>query len=328
MPRPTLKDLTEKTGLSRSTVATILRGEEGKFAAETVERVRRAAAEAGWKPNQHSRNLQKRRFGTLLYVFATVGRHSNASQALLVGLGEAAEKRGYHLVIQPMNAEIPHETPAFLNVRFYDGMIVNMQRFQADAVDAMEKWLNRFEVPVVWLNHARPWNALYPDEEGGARFLAKKLVNEGARRVLYVGPAHSSHFSAALRPKRLEEFLAASGVAMETLGVDTPEGGPYFGPAGIAAIQRLDLASFDHLVFYGPYLIARFLAQTPGRFPALPRILSFDCTESQDPPGMWPGVAFPWFELAHGAVEMVAARVENGGKRAPSVVLSGVSVGA
>ncbi|MBN8217396.1 MAG: LacI family DNA-binding transcriptional regulator [Spirochaetes bacterium] len=327
MPRPTLKDLTEKTGFSRSTVATILRGEEGRFAQETVARVKKAAQESGWKPNQQSRNLQKQRFGALLYVFATVGRHSNASPALLVGLGEAAERQGYHLVIQPMDAELPRETPAFLNVRFYDGMIVNMNRFHAEAADAMEKWLNRFEVPVVWLNHDRPWNALYPDEEGGARFIGKKLINAHARRVLYVGPGATGHFSAVHRPKRLQELLSAAGIAMERVGVDAPEPGSYFGPESAAALRRLDLASFDHLVFYGPYLIARFLAHTAGRFSAPPRILSFDCTESQDPPGMWPGVSIPWDELARRAVDMAVGRVEDGGKRAPSIVVDGVPIG-
>lgn len=323
MNHPTLKDLTEITGLSRSTVATILRGQADAFAPDTVARVRRAAREAGWKPNQFSKNLQQKRFGALLYIFASVKRHSNASPSLLVGLSEAAEARGYHLMAQGLEEGASGEGPAFLRSRFYDGMIVNMHHFQAKAVSAMEHWLNRFDVPVVWLNLPRSHNSIVPDEDQGAALMAAHLVSQKAKGVLYIGPGSSTHFSATRRPGGLQEILARAGVPFTALEWTAKEGDGYLSREGASLLRKIDFATFDHLVFYSPYLIGRVLAETRGRLPRGVKLLSFDCSASQDPVGLWGGVSFAWDDMARRAVAMAADCLEGQGKKMPSLVLPG-----
>ncbi len=319
MARPTLKDLAKITGLSKSTVAMILRGEESLFAADTVAKVKAVAEGAGWRPNQISRNLQKGRFGTLLYVFSGIHKKSNSSLNLLVGLSQAAEAAGFHLSVQAVDRERETEHLAFMKSLFYDAMIVNIHQFARDTLESLEAWLNRFQVPVVWINNEVSTNAVYPEEAESGGLLASALLKKNIRSVLYIGPRDESHFSARLRPRSLGDSLSGGGCRMTQLRLDKAPVGEFIHPDTRQALDSMEIEAFDAVVFYGPYIISRTLAVIGRRLRPATLLWSFDCTESQDPPGLWRGAAIPWDQVARESVAMAVKLVESGKKTLPSL---------
>ncbi|MGC4071771.1 MAG: LacI family DNA-binding transcriptional regulator [Nibricoccus sp.] len=106
-PRPTVRSLAAALGLSRATISNVLRG-KGRVAAETIERVRKAAAEAGYAHNALAgalmSELRQSRGQTFRGVIATVDRneperapHGPFHAELVKGIRERAGELGYRL---------------------------------------------------------------------------------------------------------------------------------------------------------------------------------------------------------------------------------------
>jgi len=62
--RPTINDVAERAGVSRTTVSNALNG-KGTIGAETIERVRRVADELGYEPNAVARGLRQSKLGVI-----------------------------------------------------------------------------------------------------------------------------------------------------------------------------------------------------------------------------------------------------------------------
>jgi len=93
--RPTLEDVAARTGMSRALVSLVIRGDPGASAA-TRERVLKAAAELGYRPDTRARLLAQNRSRLLGVVF---GLQHPFHAELVDGLYAAAEAAGYEVVL-------------------------------------------------------------------------------------------------------------------------------------------------------------------------------------------------------------------------------------
>ncbi len=105
--RSRLKDVAERCGVSSACVGYILNGSTRyKFRQETIERVRKAAQELGYRPNLMAKNLRKRENKTILCVCGNVCRHVDVEH--LKYLEQEFGHRGYNLVVQFL-VDLPEE---------------------------------------------------------------------------------------------------------------------------------------------------------------------------------------------------------------------------
>src|SRR5690349_4146924 len=98
MPRVTMRDVAQRAGVSQTAVSFVLNNRpHAAIPTETRERIRRAMAELGYRPNSLARGLVLGRTNTLGFVITNLGNPFFAEVA--EALDQAARQRGYDLWI-------------------------------------------------------------------------------------------------------------------------------------------------------------------------------------------------------------------------------------
>lgn len=121
---PTIIDVAELAGVSRATASRAMGG-YGRIAEQTVEQVRKAAAELGYRPNEVARAMRRGRTKTIgLVVIAdfTNAFFDRATKAIV----DAAKSRGYQVLISNTDEDIAAERQAIETLvdKQVDGLIV------------------------------------------------------------------------------------------------------------------------------------------------------------------------------------------------------------
>jgi LacI family transcriptional regulator len=131
MSRVTILKVAERAGVSQTTVSYVLNDRPNHgIPPETRERVRRAAAELGYRPNALARGLVRGRTNSLGFVIATLANPFFAE--LTDSLYRAARERGYELLIA-------------LDDGSFDQEAEHLERFLERRVDGI----------LIWAGHAR-----------------------------------------------------------------------------------------------------------------------------------------------------------------------------
>ena len=205
--RPTLEDVAARTGLSRSLVSLVMRGARTGATAETRERVLKAAAEIGYRPDARARLLASGRSRLIGVVFGMTGRFH---LEFLDGLYVAAKKADYQLILSAL-------TP-----RRDDGEAVEtLLDFRCDAAiilapdRAVAGLAGRLPVVTVGWHVKNPAvDVVRTSDDEGMRQAVDHLVGLGHRRILHVdgglGPVSTSRrrgYRAAMRRHGLEQEI-------------------------------------------------------------------------------------------------------------------------
>jgi LacI family transcriptional regulator len=210
MPRPrlaTIRDVAALAGVSVGTASKALNG-RGSLRAETVARVRQAAEQLDFRPNQAARSLHADRTYTVgMITTDTIGRFSIP---LLIG-AEDILGAGQMSVLLCDARDDPIRERHHLQVllsRRVDGIIVTGRRAGTRAPIG-----TGLPVPVVYafISSTDPADcSVVPDEGAGIRLAAQHLRSAGRTRLVHVtGPEH--HHSAQVRA------AALTGLAAEPL---------------------------------------------------------------------------------------------------------------
>ena len=184
---PTIYDISEKTGVSYSSVAKILRGRPG-FKPATCDRVRNAADSLGYRPNLLSRAISSSRNMTIGIVACTHG--SVISHDRIRSMERAAGSKGYHCYIAHIDSdELSTFSGHVLNFidRRVDGIIVYSS---AKATEVLFTIPDPYDVPHVFVDSApeKARNKVLIDRGAGTREVADHLLELGHKRVgLLVG---------------------------------------------------------------------------------------------------------------------------------------------
>lgn len=99
---PTMKEVASRAGVSLKSVSRVVNGHPNT-SEEVRERVERAIAELGWRPNAHARSLRTGRTGLIALSLPDL-RTSSASQ-LAQALVTEAERQGLRVAIEPSHGE-------------------------------------------------------------------------------------------------------------------------------------------------------------------------------------------------------------------------------
>jgi DNA-binding LacI/PurR family transcriptional regulator len=224
--RPTLADVAARAGVSTALVSIVMRDAPGASTA-TRDRVRRAAAEIGYRPDSRARLLRSSRSRLLGVVF---GVQADFHGDLVSGLYAAADRVGYELALSAVTPgrDEQRAVGSLLQDRCEALVLLGPQSPTAALADLATR------LPVVVV--ARPVRSSAVDvvrtaDDEGARLAVEHLLALGHRDVVHVDGGRAP--GAAERRRGYREALRAHGLEAHVL-----PGGPTE-EDGAAAARRL-----------------------------------------------------------------------------------------
>lgn len=194
--RATLADVAAAAGVSRALVSIVIRDAPGASAA-TRERVMKAAADLGYRPDVRARLLARSQSRLIGTVFGMAGTfHFD----VLDGLYTAAEERGYELILS-----------ALTQSRGEERAVQSLQDFRFDALimigPDIEKPMLAGKVPLVlvgWHVDDPAVDSVRTSDAEGMRLAVDHLVERGHRRIVHVDGGDGT-----ISASRRDEFVRA-----------------------------------------------------------------------------------------------------------------------
>ncbi|MFI2721177.1 LacI family DNA-binding transcriptional regulator [Streptomyces collinus] len=209
MRQPTIRDVAERAGVSKSLVSLVLRGSD-QVRPEKRDAVLRAAQELGYRPNAAARSLSEQRTRTVGVLLNDLRNPWFVD--LLDGLNSLLHANGLHMLLA--DARLNRRTgqdPAdpLLDLRV-DGLVVVGTLPDPAPLGAVAE-----RIPVVLAGSREPAppgvDVVAGDDERGARLVTEHLIGLGHRRIAHiagygaVGELRRGSFEAAMRRHGLGE---------------------------------------------------------------------------------------------------------------------------
>jgi LacI family transcriptional regulator len=214
--RPTILDVAERSGVSKSTVSNVIRGTIG-VSPDRQRRVLEAVEELGYRPNALARQLVLQRTSTLGVVVGDLG---NPFYGELVKLLERhAHERGYTTTVSNTDGHAEreaHRVEALLERRVAG---IAMLQFSGDRAILDELVADGIAVVVVSSTDPRV-DSVGVDETRGVALAVRHLAELGHRRLAYVtsplveertNRARHGSFASACAAAGCEEVALADG---------------------------------------------------------------------------------------------------------------------
>jgi DNA-binding LacI/PurR family transcriptional regulator len=225
--RVTAAAIARRVALSRATVAGVLSGqaERMRIHPDTRKRVLAAAEEMGYRPDAAARAMRTGKYANV--GFLQPENRVYLPHSLLDGMMTALDAEGLHLTV----ARVPDAAlstqrylPRVLSELRVDGLLVNhLVEIAPHVREAME----RYRVPVVWLNNKLPADCVYPDDYAGARDATRHLLALGHTRIVYLyrpwDDGADVHYSVTDRRAGYEAALREAGLAPRALRLGDAE---------------------------------------------------------------------------------------------------------
>jgi DNA-binding LacI/PurR family transcriptional regulator len=228
-----IKDIARIARVSHPTVSRALQNSP-LVNAQTAEKIRRIAAESGYRASAVARGLVTRRTRTIGLVVTTVA--DPFASEVVCGIEQTANDHGYSVFLADSNADPERErkvVQAFAERRV-DGIIVTSSRVGALYLPMLAE----MNVPIVLVNDQYPGafvHSVMIANFEGMYAVAEHLLALGHRRIAYLG----DQFGYQSDAERLAGYRAAlkkAGVAAPAELVANGDGEP---EAAVAAMEKL-----------------------------------------------------------------------------------------
>lgn len=185
MKRVSIKDIARLARVSHSTVSRALR-ESPLVNPETAEKIRRIAAESGFRISAVARSLATSRTNTIGVVVTSIDDPFVAE--VVKGIEDEAIRHDYSVFLANCHADPEREMKVVHSFedRRVDGIVVTASRVGALYGPVLE----RMHIPIVLLNNQHPSHfahSILIDNFEGSRQVVTHLVGLGHRRIAYIG---------------------------------------------------------------------------------------------------------------------------------------------
>jgi DNA-binding LacI/PurR family transcriptional regulator len=220
-----MSDVAARAGVSHQTVSRVINGSPN-VAPHTRERVERAIAELGYRPNIAARALVTGSTRTIGLVTVKINQYGPAQTML--GLENAARAAGYSLSVSILDdataGAMREAVDTFVSQRV-DGIIA-LSTYD-DAAEALRALDPPVPLVAVQVGGGEDRPAVGVDQETGARLATRHLLELGHRTVHHVaGPADSQEARGRIDGWRSELLAAGAPVPGDLLRGDwTPSSG-------------------------------------------------------------------------------------------------------
>jgi LacI family transcriptional regulator len=180
--RPTILDVAERSGVSKSTVSNVIRS-AATVSPESQRRVLEAVEELGYRPNGLARQLVLKRTSTLGVV---VGDLANPFYGELVKLLERhAHERGYTTTVSNTDGRVEREAARVAALIEQRVAGIAMLQFSGDRSILDDLIADGIALVVVSSTDARV-DSVGVDETHGVSLAVRHLAGLGHRRIAYV----------------------------------------------------------------------------------------------------------------------------------------------
>ncbi len=208
MSKVTSLDVAERAGVSQSAVSRVFTP-GASASARTVEKVKKAAEELGYRPNVLARAMVSGKSRIIGLVVAYL--ENQFYPAALELLSNALQAQGYHILI----FTAPNSTDGV------DGVIADLMDYQVDGIIAasvsmsspLAERANAAGIPVVLFNRAQEgdgFSNVTSANRLGARQITEFLIAGGHERIAHIAGWQGSS-TGRDRRQGFEEALAAAG---------------------------------------------------------------------------------------------------------------------
>ncbi len=232
-----LSDVAARAGVSLQTVSRVVNAHPN-VASATRERVLRAIAELGYRPNTAARALVTGSSRTIGLVATHINQYGPAQT--LLGLEQAARSAGYSLgvtILDENSASAMREAVDRLVAQSVDAVVALSTYGQA--VDALRRFVAPVPLIAVQVGRGEDHPTVWVDQELGAELATRHLLELGHRTVHHVsGPVDSLEARGRLRGWRRELLRAGAPVPEPIEGDWTAAAGHAVGLRFAAARRR------------------------------------------------------------------------------------------
>lgn len=212
MRPPTIRDVADRAGVSKSLVSLVLRGSD-QVRPEKREAVLRAVRELGYRPNAAARSLSEQRTRTVGVLLNDLRNPWFVD--MLDGLNSLLHDNGLHMLLADarLNRRAGQDPAGPLLDLRVDGLVVVGTLPDPAALGAVAA-----RIPVVVAGAREPVpprvDVVAGDDEHGARLVAEHLIGLGHRRI-----AHIAGYGAVgeLRRRSFEAAMREHGLADEAV---------------------------------------------------------------------------------------------------------------
>lgn len=219
LPRPTMKDVAARAGVSQTTVSFVVNNSEtaNSIPLETKQRVETAIAELGYRPNPTAKALRTNSSRLLGFITDKIATTPFAGH-IIKGAQDAAweEKHLLMLVNTDGHKDIEEEALEHLIDRQVDGIIY--AAMYTREVKDLPKSLS--SVPSILVNcfskehrfskkPSLPY--VIPDEHYGAKLATQHLISKGHTRIAFINGAEG-YYATTVRLDGYQEALRESGL--------------------------------------------------------------------------------------------------------------------
>ncbi|MEZ8141053.1 MULTISPECIES: Mal regulon transcriptional regulator MalI [Enterovibrio] len=190
MKKVTITDVAEHAGVSVTTVSMVL-GNKGRISADTIEKVNNAVAAIGYVRNRAAANLRSNSSEIIGLILKDISDPYYAQVA--AGLCEETEKQGYMVFLTQSSDEAKFEQCVLTMARQGVGGIAFCPANENQHVDVDA--LKAHNLPLVCISRAsvnQQIDYVGPDNASAAKMATEHLINQGHRRIAYVGGKISS----------------------------------------------------------------------------------------------------------------------------------------
>ncbi|MGV4985921.1 LacI family DNA-binding transcriptional regulator [Streptomyces sp. NPDC001709] len=239
MRPPTIRDVAERAGVSKSLVSLVLRG-SGPVSPEKRDAVLRAVRELGYRPNAAARSLSEQRTRTVGVLLDDLRNPWFVD--LLDGLNSLLHAAGLHMLLADarLNRRMGHDlAEPFLDLGV-DGLVIVGTVPDAGGLGALAR---RMPMVVAGAREPRPEgvDVVAGDDERGARLATEHLLGLGHRRIAHLA-GHGE--VGALRRRGFEAAMRAHGAEPVVEPGDLTEEGGYRGTVRLLSRPERPTALF------------------------------------------------------------------------------------
>ncbi|MFE9448134.1 LacI family DNA-binding transcriptional regulator [Streptomyces sp. NPDC006739] len=219
MKPPTIRDVAERAGVSKSLVSLVLRG-SGQVRAEKREAVLLAARELGYRPNAAARSLSEQRTRTVGVLLDDLRNPWFVD--LLDGLNSLLHAAGLRMLLADarLNRRLGDDLTGPFAELGVDGLVVVGTLPDAGGLAALAR-----RMPVVVAGAREPElpgvDVVAGDDEHGARLVTEHLLGLGHRRIAHlaghgaVGELRRRGFEAVMREHGAEALVEPGDMTEE-----------------------------------------------------------------------------------------------------------------
>lgn len=264
---PTIYDVAKAAGVAPSTVSRAF-SRPGRVNAETAERIRRVAADLGYRTNPLARALPTGRTSLLAIVTADVTNPFFFE--IIRGAEEAAAEEGYTVLVVDVHESPQTERRALdRSLPLVEGLILATSRMSDSSIRVAAK-----QVPTVVLNRVMTdIPSVVTDNARGARRAVEHLAELGHTTVTYVAGPEAS-WADGMRWRSVREATYELELKARRIGPFPPTQA-----GGVAAAKVLRDNPTTAVVVYNDLMaigMLRGLARMGARVPRDVSVVGFD----------------------------------------------------